>query len=175
MNNLVECTHILSIESQKGAINIQRCSIENQKGILALQVYNVYGDSALLVLSRISLKSVNALLAFTQRYHQWEPEGHYHYSKLFRWELEGRYHHRHCTTIAPFWFSMEHLWILIMPFWLSTDNIEIFFNFSESCIGLRWCHCMYFSYMLIEAQHGTGILFPQIFQTYIAKRAVYEA
>ena len=26
-------------------------------------------------------------------------------------------------AIAPFWFSMEHCWIALMPFWLSTDNI----------------------------------------------------
>ena len=53
----------------------------------------------------------------------WEPEGRYHYSKMFSWEPEGRYHHRLCTVIAPFWFSAEHLWILIEPFWLSTDEI----------------------------------------------------
>ena len=40
----------------------------------------------------------------------WEPEGCYHYTKMFRWEPEGRYHHRLCTAIAPFWFSTEHLW-----------------------------------------------------------------
>ena len=52
----------------------------------------------------------------------WEPEGHYHYSKMFCWEPEGHYRHRHCTVIAPFWFSTEHLWILIAPFWLSTAD-----------------------------------------------------
>ena len=37
---------------------------------------------------------------------------------------EGRYHHRHCTVTVPFWFSIEHPWILIAPFWLSKfDNI----------------------------------------------------
>ena len=41
----------------------------------------------------------------------WEPEGHYCKSKMFCWEPEGRYRHRLCTAIiAPFWFSMEHLW-----------------------------------------------------------------
>ena len=43
----------------------------------------------------------------------------YHYSKMFRWEPEGRYHHRLCTAIAPFWFSTEHVWLVIAPFWLS--------------------------------------------------------
>ena len=29
-----------------------------------------------------------------------------------------------CPAIAPFWFSTEHLWILIIaPLWLSTDDI----------------------------------------------------
>ena len=51
----------------------------------------------------------------------WEPEGRYQYSEMFQWEPEGRY----CCTIAivPFWFSMEHLWVVIVPFWLSTDDI----------------------------------------------------
>ena len=34
----------------------------------------------------------------------WEPEGHYHYSKMFCWEPKGRYRHRLCTVIVPFWF-----------------------------------------------------------------------
>ena len=38
------------------------------------------------------------------------------------WEPEGRYCHRLCTAIAAFWFSTEHLWILLAPFWLSTDD-----------------------------------------------------
>ena len=37
---------------------------------------------------------------------------------IVSWESEGRYIHRHCRAIAPFWFSIEHLWILISPFWL---------------------------------------------------------
>ena len=67
----------------------------------------------------------------------WEPEGRYHYSKMFHWEPEGRFHYskrfrwepdgRYCCTksmaIAPLWFSTEHLWMLIVPFWLSTDDI----------------------------------------------------
>ena len=57
----------LSVESQKSAINIQRCSIENQN-LWALSLYKVYG-------------------------------------------------------IMPFWFSMEHIWIVIVPFWLSTDEL----------------------------------------------------
>ena len=32
--------------------------------------------------------------------------------------------YRHCTAIAPFWFSTEHCWIAIMPFWLSTFHKE---------------------------------------------------
>ena len=42
----------------------------------------------------------------------WEPEGHYHYSKMFRWESEGRYHHRLCTAIVPFWFSLGTSYLL---------------------------------------------------------------
>ena len=57
------------------------------------------------------------------RYRSWEAEGRYHYSKMFHWEPEGHYRHRHCTLIVLFWFIPEHLWILIAPFWLSTDDI----------------------------------------------------
>ena len=62
--------HILSVESQKDAINIQRCS------------------------------------------------------KMFHREPEGRYCCTKYMAIAPFWFSMEHLWILIAPFCLSTDDLS---------------------------------------------------
>ena len=44
---------------------------------------------------------------------------------IVSWEPEGHYHHRLCTVIMPFWFSMEHLSILIGPLWLSTDDISI--------------------------------------------------
>ena len=54
----------------------------------------------------------------------WEPEGHYHYSMIFHWEPEGRYGCTKSMVIAPFSFSMEHHWIMIMPFWLSTDDIK---------------------------------------------------
>ena len=33
--------------------------------------------------------------------------------------------YRLCTAIAPFWFSMEHLWIMIVPFWVSTEHLWI--------------------------------------------------
>ena len=56
----------------------------------------------------------------------WEPERHYHYSRMFHWEPEGRYHHWLCTAIAPFWFSTEHRWIAITPFWLSTDDMYFY-------------------------------------------------
>ena len=42
-------SHISSVESQKGTINIQRCPVENQKGTIAVQ--SLYGDSALLALN----------------------------------------------------------------------------------------------------------------------------
>ena len=32
----------------------------------------------------------------------------------FCWEPEGRYHLWLCTVIAPFWFSTEHRWIVII-------------------------------------------------------------
>ena len=51
-------------------------------------------------------------------------EGRYQYSKMFCWEPEGRYR---CSmymymAIALFWCSTEHLWIVIAPFWLWSDN-----------------------------------------------------
>ena len=62
----------------------------------------------------------------------WHPEGRYHYSKMFCWEPEGPYRSIAIdflnTAIAPFWFSMEHLWTLIAPFWLSTDNMIVLRN-----------------------------------------------
>ena len=52
---------VSSVETQKGAINIQRCSVDNQKG--AKLLYNVYGGSALLVLNKTSLNNDSTLLA----------------------------------------------------------------------------------------------------------------
>ena len=55
----------------------------------------------------------------------WEPEGRYQYSKLFHWEPKGRYRCTMPTAKVPFWFSMEYLWIVVMPFWLATDDVLI--------------------------------------------------
>ena len=55
----------------------------------------------------------------------WEPEGRHCSSKMFHWEPEGCYHCTKSMAIAPFWFSMEHLWNAITPFWLSTDNVAV--------------------------------------------------
>ena len=45
--------------------------------------------------------------------------------KMFCWEPEGH----HCCTksiaIAPFLFSMQHCWTVIIPFWFSTDEIML--------------------------------------------------
>ena len=56
----------------------------------------------------------------------WEPEGRYCSSKMFRWDPEGRYCCIKSMAIAPFWFSMEHLWTAIAPLWLSTDDIYLY-------------------------------------------------
>ena len=57
---------VSSVESQKGAVNIQRCSVENQKGTIA--VHTVNGDRTLLVLSETSMNSDSALLVLNWRY-----------------------------------------------------------------------------------------------------------
>ena len=43
---------------------------------------------------------------------------------MFRGEPEGQYCCTECMVIVPFWFSLEHLWIVIAPFWFSTDDIS---------------------------------------------------
>ena len=55
----------------------------------------------------------------------WEPEGRYCISEMFRWEPEGCYRCTKSMAIAPFWFSIEHLWIAIVPLWLSTDDMGL--------------------------------------------------
>ena len=47
-----------------------------------------------------------------------------HIKLIVGWEPEGRYCQWLCTAIAPFWFSKEHHWVLIMPFWLSAYDIH---------------------------------------------------
>ena len=49
------------VESQKGAITIQRCSVENHLRVLS--PITLYSDSTLLVLNGISLNIDSALLA----------------------------------------------------------------------------------------------------------------
>ena len=71
------------------------------------------------------------LLYWLNKWMNREREGLYLYSKMFHWEPEGCYHRRLCTAIAPVWFSMEHLWILIVPFWLSTYAIYIAFSYTS--------------------------------------------
>ena len=54
-----------TVESQKGAINIQDVPFRTRA---ARSLYKVYGNSALLVLNRTSLYSDSALLALNWRY-----------------------------------------------------------------------------------------------------------
>ena len=50
---------IVSVESQKSTITINRCTVENQRGAVTIDLYS---DSALLVLNRTSLSIDNALV-----------------------------------------------------------------------------------------------------------------
>ena len=55
----------------------------------------------------------------------WEPEGHYCCQLCYLENQKGpSYRYRHCTVIAPFWFSMEYLLAMLLPFWLLTDDIQ---------------------------------------------------
>ena len=69
------------------------------------------------------------------------------YSKMFHWEPEGCYRYTMAMGLAPFWFTIEHPWIVIVPFWLSTDNtcmlqIQIHFPqvFSYQFLISYWWH-----------------------------------
>ena len=44
---------------------------------------------------------------------------------MFHWEPEGPCRCTKSMAIAPFWFSMEHLWIVIVPFWFSMEHLWI--------------------------------------------------
>ena len=105
----------------------------------------------------------------------WEPEGHYHYSTMFRWEPEGRYHYSTmfrwepegrypCTksmVIAPFWFSTEHLWIVIMAFWFSADDMVISLDFKAlQTIWHSWVSWHVLSIFVVIT--GIHEIFPQI-------------
>ena len=63
----------------------------------------------------------------TYRIISWEPEGRYHYSRVFSIENQ-----KGAITIDfvlysnnALLFSMKRLWILIAPFWLSTDDMQL--------------------------------------------------
>ena len=53
----------------------------------------------------------------------WEPEGHYHYSTMFRWEPKGDYPCTKSIAIVPFWFRMKHRWTVLTPVWFSVDSL----------------------------------------------------
>ena len=46
--------------------------------------------------------------------------------------------HRLGTAIAPFWFSMEHCWIVITSFWLSSDDLFMSMKWGRY---LGWVRC----------------------------------
>ena len=85
-----------SVESQKGAIKIQRCSVENQKGAINIQRCSVENQKGAINIQRCSVENQKGAIAV---------------QSLF------------ILVIAPFWFSTKHLWIVIAPFWLSTDEM----------------------------------------------------
>ena len=45
-----------------------------------------------------ALKHSHPQMPLTAHSVSWEPEGRYHYSKMFRWEPEWHFHHRLCTA-----------------------------------------------------------------------------
>ena len=57
--------------------------------------------------------------------------------KRFRWEPGGCHRCTKSMVIEPFWFSMEHLWIVIVPFWLSTDDIKYYY-FNNWIKPIQW-------------------------------------
>ena len=50
---------------------------------------------------------------------------------MFHWKPEGCHRRWIIIAIAPFWFSTEHLWTVIMPFWLSTIQYMYVNNFNH--------------------------------------------
>ena len=56
---------------------------------------------------------------------------------IVSWEPEGRYCCTMSVAIVPFWFSMEHLWIVIVkvPVWLLEIKVNIINPFST---GTGW-------------------------------------
>ena len=87
----------------------------------------VYGDNALLVFIGLELRSfwfsnLCTFLLFIFHLRARQALLLNNYLIMFFWKPEGYYDHTCSTVIAPFRFSNEHCWIVIMPFWLSTDD-----------------------------------------------------
>ena len=59
------------------------------------------------------------------------------------------------AMIAPFWFSTEYCWFVIMPFWLSTDNI---FKYKQYEINEKTDHhCTHLTcWRLFPSMFGLG-------------------
>ena len=105
-----------SVESQKGAFNIQRCSVESQKGA-------IHYEPRSKKMSQFALNKCQKGLKLTPNWdilseticlrQNWD---------LFKtiWDTVETFcpdvHSDRCITsmaIVPFWFSLEHLWIVI--------------------------------------------------------------
>ena len=95
--------HILSIDVSR---SIARANLNNGSMVFCTFVWCLYyGFGAKMKSSVESQKGAIKI----KRFSHWEPE--------------GRYRCKKSMVIAPFWFSVEHLWIVIAPFWLSNDEV----------------------------------------------------
>ena len=61
-----------SVESQKGAINIQRCSVENQKGAINIQRCSVENQKGAINIQRCSVENQKGAINIPYLFH-WEP------------------------------------------------------------------------------------------------------
>ena len=74
---------------------------------------------------------------------------------MFRLESDGHYRSRLCTAIPPFWFSMEHHWIVIAPFWLSND--DILFRISPLSIKTVVHHVVQYSFSRFQRSRWINV------------------
>ena len=54
--------------------------------------------------------------------------------------LGGPYCHRICTTMAPFWFSMEHHWIVVTTLLALNWQNNALKSFSVNKFTMLYCH-----------------------------------
>ena len=151
--------NIMSLESQKGTITIQRCSVENQKGTITIQRCSVENQKGTITIQRCSVENQKGIITI-QRCAVENQKGAITIQRCSVENQKGIITIQRCSVenqkgvitikgvplrtkraLLPWTLYSNStllvldgtLWILIAPFWLSTDDMWFKANMFVLC------------------------------------------